>query len=216
MSIPMTAETRATRTKGELHTLRKSGKVPGVVYGKLLAEPTSIALEEKELLALLRSHPNAVLELTIPSAGKQPVMITDIQREPLSRKVLHVDLHQINMNETVKTQVRVEIVGEANGVREGGILQLMLHELDIQCLPGQIPEYIEINVADLDVGSNLLVKDVIAPKDVELLSDADMVVVTILAPQKELTEEEAEDAAVEATEAANRSKEAKMDEVTQS
>ncbi|GGG87483.1 50S ribosomal protein L25 [Paenibacillus radicis (ex Gao et al. 2016)] len=213
MSIPMNVEQRTIGTKGALRQLRESGKVPGVVYGKQLAAPAAVALEEKQVLALLRSHPNAVLDLDIPGAGKQPVMISEVQREPLSRRLLHIDMRQINMNEEVRTQVRIDFVGEANGVGQGGILQVLLHELEVECLPGSIPEALEINVADLELGHSLLVRDVRPPSGVKVLSDPEQVVVTVLAPQKELTEEEAEAAEVERVEAESRSEEAQMHEV---
>ncbi|MFC4777183.1 50S ribosomal protein L25/general stress protein Ctc [Paenibacillus sp. GCM10023252] len=213
MSITMNAEQRTTSTKGELRQLRKQGRVPGVIYGKKLDAPAAITVEEKELQALLRSHPNAVLEINIPSTGKQPVMITDVQRDPMSRQVLHIDLHQINMNEEVKTAVRVEVTGDSAGVREGGVLQINLHEVEVQCLPGSIPESIEVDVTSLNVGDNLLVSDLKAPKGVEIKTDGEQVVVGVLAPQKEITEEEAEDAAVEAVEAESRSEEANRAEM---
>ncbi|MFF2094434.1 50S ribosomal protein L25 [Paenibacillus sp. NPDC058174] len=213
MSIPMNVEQRTVGTKGALRLLRESGKVPGVVYGKQLAAPAAVALEERQVQALLRSHPNAVLELEIPGEGKQPVMISEVQREPLSRRLLHIDMRQINMNEEVRTQVRIDFVGEANGVGQGGILQVLLHELEVECLPGSIPEALEINVADLELGHSLLVRDVRPPSGVEVLSDPEQVVVTVLAPQKELTEEEAEAAEVERIEAESRSEEAQMHEV---
>ncbi|WP_042171216.1 50S ribosomal protein L25 [Paenibacillus gorillae] len=213
MTIPMNVEQRTIGTKGALRLLRESGKVPGVIYGKQLAAPAAVALEEKQVLALLRTHPNAVLDLDIPGAGKQPVMISEVQREPLSRRLLHIDMRQINMNEEVRTQVRIDFVGEANGVGQGGILQVLLHELEVECLPGSIPEALEINVADLELGHSLLVRDVRPPSGVEVLSDPEQVVVTVLAPQKELTEEEAEAAEVERVEAESRSEEAQMHEV---
>ncbi|WP_338553802.1 50S ribosomal protein L25 [Paenibacillus sp. KS-LC4] len=209
MSNSMIAETRAALTNGELRSLRQRGKVPAVVYGKQLSQSTAVLLEEKELLALLRSHPKAVLELNIPSHGKKPVMITEVQRDPVSRQVLHVDFHQINMNEEVKTQVRIDFLGEANGVKEGGILQVMLHELEVQCLPGSIPDSIELNVADLEMGSNLLVSDIVVPSGVEVKSDHQQVVVTVLAPQKEISEEEAAESAAESFAQEVRSEDAK-------
>ncbi|MFX3634145.1 MAG: 50S ribosomal protein L25 [Candidatus Pristimantibacillus sp.] len=210
MSLPMSAELRTTHTKGELRSLRQQGKVPGVIFGKQLDGPVSIAVEEKSLQALLRSHPNAILDLNIPSIGKQPVMIADVQRDSLSRRVLHVDLHQISMNEEVKTQVRIDFVGEAKGVQEGGVLQVMVHELEVQCLPGSIPESIEVNVADLEIGHGLYVKDVIVPAGVEMKSDQELAIVAVAAPQKELSEEEAEEAAAELEAAESRSQEARL------
>ncbi|MFF2484434.1 50S ribosomal protein L25 [Paenibacillus sp. NPDC058071] len=213
MSIALTAERRETRTKGELRLLRASGKVPAVVYGKQLSEPALLALEEKELLHLLRSHPNAVLELNTPETGKQPVMIADVQREPLSRRVRHVDLLQIDMNEEVRAHVRIEIVGEANGVTVGGILQSIVHELEVECLPAAIPEHIEINVADLEMGDSLLVRDIRPPAGITITTDPELVVVTVLVPQKDLTAEEAEAQEVELHEAQSRSTEAHMHEI---
>jgi large subunit ribosomal protein L25 len=213
MSIPMTAEQRNTHMKSELRSLRASGKVPGVVYGKQLASPASIALSEKELLALLRSHPNAVVELDIPDAGKQSVMIAAVQREKLSHKLLHVDFHQINMNEEVTANVRIDLVGDSQGEREGGIVQALLHELEVRCLPGSIPDAIPVDVTGLLMGSSYLVGDVQVPAGVTIVTDPSAVLVTILVPQKDLTAEEAEAQEVEAKEAASRSTEAQMHEV---
>nr|WP_202113267.1 50S ribosomal protein L25 [Paenibacillus sp. MMS18-CY102] len=209
----MAVEARTTRTKHELRELRKQGKVPGVVYGSSLSAPTPIALAERELLPLLRSHPNAVLNVAIPGGLTEAVVISEVQRDPLSHQVVHIDLHQINMNEKLKTHVRLEVVGDSTGTREGGILTLMLHELEIECLPNVLPEVIDVNVTSLGIGENLLVSDLKLPAGVTARSDAELVVVTILAPQKELSAEEAEAQAVETHEAEARSKEAKMQEV---
>ncbi|QHW32160.1 50S ribosomal protein L25 [Paenibacillus rhizovicinus] len=211
MAIPFQAEERKTGTQGELRNMRMKGRVPGVVYGTQLSKPLNVAVNEKELSSLLRSHPHALLELDIPGAGKQPVMLTEVQREPLSRTVLHVDFHQVNMNQEVKTMVRLDMVGDSTGVREGGILQAMLHELEIHCLPGGIPESIEVDVSSLGIGENLLVGDLKLPSGVTTRLDADQVIVTILMPQKDLTAEEAAEADGEAEAAAERSHEAKME-----
>lgn len=213
MSIAMTAEQRTTTMKSELRSLRASGRVPGVVYGKQIAAPASIAIQEKELLALLRSHPNAVIDLDIPGAGKQSVMIAEVQREKLSQKPLHVDFHQINMNEEVTAHVRIDIVGDCQGEREGGIVQALLHELEVRCLPGDIPDSIPVDVTGLLMGSNYLVGDVQAPAGVTIVTDPSAVLITVLVPQKDLTAEEAEAQEVEAKEAESRSTEAQMSEV---
>jgi large subunit ribosomal protein L25 len=149
-----------------------------------------------------------VLELSLPAGGKQNVMIADVHRDEISRQVLHVDLLKVNMNEEIRTHVRLEFAGDSAGVREGGIMQVVVHEVEAECLPANIPESIEVDITTLGVGENLLVRDIPAPPGVKIKSDPDLVVVTILAPQKELTEEEAEDAAVELKEAEMRSEEA--------
>ncbi|WP_174818595.1 50S ribosomal protein L25 [Paenibacillus kobensis] len=213
MGIPLPVETRATHTKRELKELRRQGKVPGVVYGTGLKTPTPIALAERDLLPLLRSHPNAVLDVAIPGGFTEPVIISEVQRDPLTHKVVHIDLHKINMNEKLKTHVRLEAVGDSTGVREGGILTLLMHELEIEVLPSQLPEVIEVNISSLGIGESVLVSDLALPAGVTARSDADMVVVTVLMPQKDLTAEEAEAQAIEAHEAESRSKAAKMQEV---
>ncbi|MBD3922813.1 50S ribosomal protein L25 [Paenibacillus sp. PR3] len=213
MGIPLTVETRKTRTRREIRELRSQGKVPGVVYGPSLAAPTPIALAERELLPLLRSHPNAVLSVAIPGGLTESVVISEVQRDPLTHQVVHIDLKQINMNKKLRTHVRLEVTGDSQGEREGGIMQLLAHELEIECLPNQLPEVIKFDVTSLGVGENLLVRDIPVPAGVTVRSDAEQVVVTILAPQLELSEEEAEAQAVELHEAESRSKHAKMEEV---
>ncbi|PWV95951.1 large subunit ribosomal protein L25 [Paenibacillus cellulosilyticus] len=213
MGIPLTIETRATKTRRELRELRSQGKVPGVVYGPSLQAPKPIALSERELLPLLRSHPNAVLSVSIPGGLTESVVISEVQRDPLTHEVVHIDLHQINMNKKLRTHVRLEATGDSKGEREGGILQLLAHELEIECLPNQLPEVISFDVTSLGVGENMLVRDIPVPAGVTVRSDAEQVVVTILAPQLELSEEEAAAQAVELHEAESRSKHEKMEAV---
>lgn len=213
MAIAMKADQRSRSTKGELRQLRLKGKTPGVIYGKNLSDAAQVAVDSKELQALLRSHPNAVIELNLPSLGKQSVMVSEVQRDTMNRQVLHVDFHQINMNENVTANVRIQVEGDSQGVREGGVLQLLEHELEVQCLPNNIPDSLTLDISTLGIGESLLVSDLKLPSGVELVADAEQVIVTILAPQKELTEEESEAAAVEAIEAEARSNEAKLEGV---
>jgi large subunit ribosomal protein L25 len=191
----MKAETRQGATKSERKGLRANGKIPAVLYGTKVSS-TPIIVEEKELTALLRSNPHAIIEMDVPQLGKQPVMINEIQRDPLSRRVLHVDFHQINMDEPVSTTVRLEFVGEAAGVQAGGILQIQHHEIDIRCLPRDIPASIPVDVSQLEIGSSILVSGLQAPDKVDIKMDEHEVLVTVLMPQKEAvpadTEEEAE------------------------
>lgn len=177
-------ETRGANTKGERKQLRTQGKVPGVVYGKKVAQ-TSIAVDQKTLLELLKTNPHGIIDMDVPSIGKQPVMINEVQRDPLSRQLLHVDFHQINMNEPVNTTVRVELTGDPQGVREGGILQIQHHEIEIRCLPDQIPAVLQFDISSLGVGENLLVSELKLPESVEVRTDLNDVIATILTPQKE-------------------------------
>jgi large subunit ribosomal protein L25 len=206
MNGKLQAEKRETTSRGDLQSMRRQGKVPGVVYGKAMKEPTPIAVEAKDLQALLRSNPHAVLELDLPGIGKKNVMLTDMQKDALSREVLHIDFHEINMNESVKAPVRIDITGSSAGEQEGGMMQLILHELEVECLPNKLPQVISIDVASLQVGDNITVGDIRLPEGVRATLDPDTVVLAVLAPQKERTEDEVEAMDDASEEAANQEK----------
>jgi large subunit ribosomal protein L25 len=199
------AEERKETTKSEIKQLRSKGKVPGVVYGKKIGS-AAISIEEKELQALLRKNPHAIIEMELPDGGKQPVMMNEVQRDKINRELLHVDFHQINMDEKVKTSVSLEFVGESVGVSEGGVVQIQLHELEIRCLPQNIPSSIQVDISGLGLGENLLVSDLSVSSEIEVKSDPGELIVTILAPQKEIEDDEpsadTESAAEAKTEAA--------------
>lgn len=190
MTVTLQAEPRVAKTKGEIREMRKRGKIPGVVYGKKVGG-TQIAIEQKELMALLKHSRHAIVELDIPQVGKQPVMISEVQRDKLTRDLLHIDFHQINMDEPVRTVVTLEFEGEPAGVKEGGIFQVQMHNIEIRCLPQHIPGVIKVDVSNMAVGENILAGDVRLPEEVELKSDPHELLVTILAPQKEEPQEEA-------------------------
>lgn len=194
------AEQRSSLTKSERKTLRAKGKIPAVVYGKKITH-TPIVIDEKELTAVLRTNPHAIIEMEVPAWGKQPVMINEVQRDAILRNVIHVDFHQINMDEPVTTTVRLDYVGEAAGVREGGILQIQHHEIEIRCLPAQIPDSIEVDISALELGSNILVSELKVSDAIEVKSDPGDVLVTILAPQKEAVEPDTAEEAEQKAEA---------------
>jgi large subunit ribosomal protein L25 len=184
MTTTLKAEARKSGTKGERKELRAQGKIPGVVYGRKVTQ-TAITIDQKELLALLKSNPHAIIDMDIPQYGKQPVMINEVQRDPISRQFLHVDFHQINMDEPVNNTVRLEYIGNPAGVEAGGVLQVQRHELDIRCLPQYIPSVIQVDVSALDIGQNMLVNELKLSDHIELKTDEHDVLATILAPQKD-------------------------------
>ncbi|GCL74560.1 50S ribosomal protein L25 [Paenibacillus naphthalenovorans] len=192
MAATLKAEARTGRTKGDLNRLRAQGKVPGIVYGKKVTQ-TPIAIDQKELFTLLKTNPNGIIEMDVPGFGRQPVMINEVQRDVFTRQPLHVDFHQINMDEPVTTTVRLEFIGDPVGVKAGGILQIQHHEIEIRCLPQHILSEVEVDISGLDVGENILVSQLKLPADVEVKTDENDVLATILLPQKEAEEEPAAD-----------------------
>lgn len=169
---------------GAARAYRREGLIPGVIYGHG-QETTDILVDAKELQALLRHHSNLV-NITIDGEGNTAnlaALLKEVQRDPLSRAVLSVDLQWVSLAEAVALHVPVVIVGTAPGVaRDGGSLDLVMHEIAISCLPGDIPERIEADVSSLEVGHALHVSDLVPPAGVTLTAAADEPVVTIIRP----------------------------------
>lgn len=184
------ASARNRLSKSELRMNRQRGNVPGIVYGKNMS-PEAVYISEKELNAILRDGTAAggIIQLQIPAAGEQPVMISEIQRDPLRGHIVHVDFHKVDMNQKVRATVRIELVGEAQGVNEGGILQQLSTSVEVRCLASAIPPVIEANISHLAIGEHLMVKDLQPPAGVDIRSDENEMIATVLAPQKELPEE---------------------------
>lgn len=191
MDISLKAESRNdSATKSELNKLREQGKVPAVVYGKKVAS-TPIAIDEKQLMTLLRHNPHAIVDMDIPGKGTFPVMINGIQRESLKRSLLHVDFHQINMDEPIRTTIGLEFTGESPAQREGGVLTTVLHEVEVRCLPQHLPNAIVVDISGLELGESFLARQLQLPPEVELKTDDNAVLATILIPQKATEEAEA-------------------------
>jgi large subunit ribosomal protein L25 len=190
MATTLHVQHREVSSRGELRRIRLAGQVPGVVYGKGLGGPSNISIDAKDLMAMLRSHPHAVVEIDVPGAGKHPVMMAELQRDSLTQQVMHIDFHRINMNEKIKTPARLEISGTSPGEKEGGVLQLVMHEVEIECYPKDIPDSIVIDVSELQMGEHLSIGDLKLPVGVAATQDLTTVIVAVLTPQKERTEEE--------------------------
>ncbi|MDF2715029.1 MAG: ribosomal protein [Paenibacillus sp.] len=190
MELTLKAESRNDRvTKSDLKKMRERGKIPAVVYGKKVAS-TSISVDEKQLVALLKQNPHAIIEMDIPDRGKHPVMITGTQRDSIQRSLLHIDFHQINMDEPIRATIGLEFTGESPAQREGGVLTALLHEVEVRCLPEHLPSAIAVDISGLELGGSFLAKDLQLPPEVELKTDDNAVLATILVPQKAVEETE--------------------------
>lgn len=192
MSTTLRVQARESSTKGQLRQIRSKGQIPGVIYGKGLDSPSKISVDAVDLTSMLKTNPHAVIEVDIPGAGKHPVMMTDLQRDSLSRQVLHIDFHRINMNEKLTTAARLELTGTSPGEKEGGMIQLITYEIEIECYPKDIPEFISVDVSRLEIGDHMAISDLTLPSGVVAVQDPETVIVAVLAPQKERTEEELE------------------------
>ena len=189
MPKSLKAQPRDGSTKSALKKLRDQGGVPAVVGGSRSGSER-IQVSAKELLALLRTNPHGVIDLELPDGGREPVMISDVQKDTLRGRILHVDFRQVRMDEPVRTSVPVDLIGEAKGVREGGILQTQHYEVEIKCLPDQIPDSIRAEISHLGIGDALYASDLELPPGVELKTDPREVIVSVVAPQKDAAQED--------------------------
>lgn len=205
--IELKAQVRESTGKGVARKLRQQGFTPGVVYGQK-TDAVSLAINTSEFRKSVKGAAggNVIINLALEGSnqkGAKVVMIQDLQLEPVTHNVLHVDFQEINLKEEVEVAVPIELVGKAAGIAEGGILQQVERELEIRCLPLNIPDKIEVDISNLAIGDSIHVSDVAAVGDFEILSAADKTIASVAAPaaeEEEVVEEEVEGEEVEAAE----------------
>jgi large subunit ribosomal protein L25 len=198
----LAAKVRTTAGKGAARKLRAVGAVPAIVYGHG-REPQSLAIDTYTLERLLEkvSYKTTVIELEVAGIANARTLIREIQRHPFKRHILHVDFQELVAGEKVTVRVPLVFVGTPEGVRTGGgILDSVMHELQIQCDPSIIPNHIDVDVSQLIVGHSIHVRDVKVPDGVEILDDASATMCVCTIPKAVVEEVPAADAAAAATE----------------
>jgi large subunit ribosomal protein L25 len=172
--------------------LRRSGLVPGVIYGGG-DTPVHFAVDARILRNTL-AHSGAILEVSLDGATGSPVLVKDVQRHPVRGEAVHVDLLRVRMDEAIQTTVTVELVGadEAPGVVEGGVLSQEAREITIEALPGDIPDSIKHDVSALEMNATLTLESITAPAGVTFVDDGETVIASIMPPTLEPVEDEIE------------------------
>jgi large subunit ribosomal protein L25 len=188
-SVALKAYPRAQIQRAEVTKLRRAGRVPATIYGRL-AKPQNLEVNSKEFADLLHhaASENLLVDLSVENdaRSKRLALVQEIQHHPLDGKVLHVDFHEVAENEKVTVQVPVETSGEAAGVKVGGgTLEHVLFKLKVRCLPKDLPEQIIIDVTPLEIGKSIHLGDIKAPEGVEILGDKHITVVAVSAPRAE-------------------------------
>lgn len=185
------ARHRAQRGKGAARKLRAKGLIPAVIYGH--GEETralSVNAHELDTLFSRISVENTIINLQIAEEkGEVPALVREVQSHPFRPEVLHVDFYQIHAGVEVEVEVPIRLVGTAAGVREGGILEHVVHELPIRCMPDKIPSALELDVSALDMGDTLHVNDIVLPDGVFTLLDPERTVCAVVAPAVVAAEE---------------------------
>ena len=197
------AEARETFGKNAARRLRHVGRIPAVVYGGG-GPAVSVTVDPKAIIRILRSEAghNSLFTLQISDKAPARVMLRDWQWEPIKGDLMHVDMVRIARDEKLHVRVPIRITGEAQGVKiQGGVLEFILRDVEVECLPDDIPEHITVDVTDLLIGRQLRVADLPVAESVKVLADAGRVVAHIVAPKTEAasttTEAELETAASE-------------------
>jgi len=213
--IKLSATSRTEKGKGVAKRLRREGKLPAVVYGHKTA-PIALTIDSKQLLKLIveGKSEHKLFSLSIEGNGtplEKTVMIKELQIDPLKRNFLHVDFFEVAMDEEITLSLVIKLVGEAPGVEMGGVLQQVRREIEIRCLPSQIPDTVEVDVSTLNIGDSVHLNDIQLPEGVKVLDDADLTIATVLAPtvEKEVAPGEAEGEVAEEAAAAEAGAEAK-------
>lgn len=186
--ITINASPRDEVGKGPTRRLRASGMIPAAVYGEGGAS-VAVAVNAKEIANILRSETghNTIFKLALPHSDGDPanVIIKDYQVDPVRGRLLHADLLRLSMTTATRVSVSIETVGEPVGVKlEAGILELQLRQVEVECLPGDIPENLKIDVSNLHIGDHVSVSDLVYDREkVKLLADEHQIVAGVLAPR---------------------------------
>ncbi|MBV8833701.1 MAG: 50S ribosomal protein L25 [Acidobacteriaceae bacterium] len=187
--ITITAEARDSRGKNEARRLRAKGSMPAVVYGGPNG-PAAVAVSPKELTRILHSKTghNTIFNLSLPGSDSTPVMIVDWQYDPIRDSLLHVDLKRIDLTKRITVKVPVVTEGDPKGVKlQGGIHEIVTREIEIECLPDEIPEQFTVNVVELLVGQNIRAAEIALPGSMKLVSPSDAVISHVVSLRAEET-----------------------------
>lgn len=206
----ISCQKRDLKTKGYLKQLKRSELIPGIVYGKGI-DNLAVSIGQKHLVRTFNTHGSRGLFLLEVEGEETPIMVVvrEIQRHPTSGHITHIDFWNVNLEEKINSTVGITITGEKELIKTEGIMQVGSKEIEISCLPQELPDNLICDVSSLEIGDKITVGDLAVPEGVEILTDLDSIVVTILAPSEEeeeveeeaeVEEETTEDVATEAAE----------------
>lgn len=183
-TIELSVQPRTGSGKGSARALRRAGHVPGVLYGAR-REPQLVAVDRKEFetkIGVLEGTHLIRLNAADGGLGGRLVLVKEVQRDPVDRQLLHADLYEVDVTAKIKLRVPLHFVGRAAGVDLGGILQPIRREVEVNCLPTEIPDYIEVDVSALGIHDAVHLSEVKVPAGIDLVIDTDEAVVTVLPP----------------------------------
>ena len=203
----LTAHLRKSFGSADSRRLRRNGRIPAVIYGH--SEPKGLTLDAHEFnTKFMTISESTIINLQV-DGNSHDVLIRDYQEDTISGAITHLDFYEIERGKALRTNVGLHLTGTAIGVREGGILESFVHELEVECLPKDLPESVEVDIAALEIGHSIHVRDILTPSGVQILNSPDQVVCAVahkrveveeVAAELEAEEAEAEEAEEEAAE----------------
>ena len=185
-------EKRTKANKKDLKELRKSGKIPGIYYSYDSKESLTFFIEQSVINNAIKSDANI---FAINVGGKdRTVLFKSVQYHPVTEQMIHIDLYGVNMDKPVVVKVPINLIGTPIGVKEeGGVLNQVSMELEVKCLPGDIPNVLDINIDELSIGETITAESVKLDDTLELISSTDMLIVSVTLPMKEVVTESDEE-----------------------
>ncbi len=196
MEATLAAVTRAARGKNEARRMRRDSQVPAVVYGGETLSVTAIAVDPKTLLQILRSESgvNTLIDLTVDGGQASQVLVKEFQLDPISQELLHVDFYRLAMDKAITVTVPVVLKGEPAGVKQqGGILDFVNRVVQVECMPTEIPENLEVDVSELMIGDGVRLSKLLTDVSWTPVSEPEMLLAHVIAPRVEEEETAAED-----------------------
>ncbi len=198
--VALHAHTRTEFGNGPTRRLRQQGMVPGIVY-QPGGPSLTLALPGRDLRKALNEGRTGVIDLVIGDEPARPVLVKDWQLHPVHLGVLHVDFQQVDLTQEVEAPVQITLIGNAVGVRDGGVLDQPLREVVVSALPDSLPDHIEVDVSELTIGDAIAVGDIVAPEGVAIVTDPETVVASVVAPSSDVGDESSDEGEVETTDA---------------
>ena len=186
-TLEIQVEPRAAGSKREAGRLRRNGKIPGILYGRKTA-PVPLALNKKEFssrVAGLEGSHLVRLKSESPALAAKVALVKEMQYHPISGDVVHADLYEVDLTARIQVHVPLHFVGKAAGVVRGGILQPIVRELEVECLPLDIPEFFEVEVSALDIGDSIHLGDLPMPEGVTVAYESNLALVSVVPPSVE-------------------------------
>jgi large subunit ribosomal protein L25 len=183
--LKLTGQKRAEIGKGASRRSRADGKVPAILYGRGM-DPVALEVDRREFISALRTDAGMNVLLDIEVDGEQTLALTrELQTDPVRGTVLHADFVKVDRTQAIEVEVPVHVVGESPGVKEGGVLEHPLFTVDVKCLPGEVPQSIDVDISSMQIGDSLRVSDLPVSDKFEILDDPTSVVVSIAQPISE-------------------------------